>query len=330
MKKLFKILGIIAGVVVVILIAGYIYFNAVYPNVDPPRDIKVEITPERIERGKYLANHVAACIDCHSERDLTKYAAPIKPGTEGSGGMVFQGSYGKVVSQNLTPANLGSWTDGELLRAITCGVTKDNRALFPMMPYMNYNNFSQEDVFSIISYIRILKSQEKQNPKTELNFPLNLIVKTMPIQAYKPANEVDASDSITYGKYLVTIASCSDCHTQSNQGKPLPGMEFAGGMEFQLPSGIVRSANITPDEETGIGSWDKDNFLDRFAYFRDEDAQNVPVDMNKDFNTPMPWLMYSRMTEKDLGAIYDFLRTVKPVKNTVESFTPATEIKTSD
>jgi len=330
MKKLFKILGIIAGVVVVILIAGYIYFNAVYPNVDPPRDIKVEITPERIERGKYLANHVAACIDCHSERDLTKYAAPIKPGTEGSGGMVFQGSYGKVVSQNLTPANLGSWTDGELLRAITCGVTKDNRALFPMMPYMNYNNFSQEDVFSIISYIRILKPQEKQNPKTELNFPLNLIVKTMPIQAYKPANEVDASDSITYGKYLVTIASCSDCHTQSNQGKPLPGMEFAGGMEFQLPSGIVRSANITPDEETGIGSWDKDNFLDRFAYFRDEDAQNVPVDMNKDFNTPMPWLMYSRMTEKDLGAIYDFLRTVKPVKNTVESFTPATEIKTSD
>lgn len=330
MKKLFKILGIIAGVVVVILIAGYIYFNAVYPNVDPPRDIKVEITPERIERGKYLANHVAACIDCHSERDLTKYAAPIKPGTEGSGGMVFQGSYGKVVSQNLTPANLGSWTDGELLRAITCGVTKDNRALFPMMPYMNYNNFSQEDVFSIISYIRTLKSQEKQNPKTELNFPLNLIVKTMPIQAYKPANEVDASDSITYGKYLVTIASCSDCHTQSNQGKPLPGMEFAGGMEFQLPSGIVRSANITPDEETGIGSWEKDNFLDRFAYFRDEDAQNVPVDMNKDFNTPMPWLMYSRMTEKDLGAIYDFLRTVKPVKNTVESFTPATEIKTSD
>ncbi len=330
MKKLFKILGIIAGVVVVILIAGYIYFNAVYPNVDPPRDIKVEITPERIERGKYLANHVAACIDCHSERDLTKYAAPIKPGTEGSGGMVFQGSYGKVVSQNLTPANLGSWTDGELLRAITCGVTKDNRALFPMMPYMNYNNFSQEDVFSIISYIRILKPQEKQNPKTELNFPLNLIVKTMPIQAYKPANEVDASDSITYGKYLVTIASCSDCHTQSNQGKPLPGMEFAGGMEFQLPSGIVRSANITPDEETGIGSWEKDNFLDRFAYFRDEDAQNVPVDMNKDFNTPMPWLMYSRMTEKDLGAIYDFLRTVKPVKNTVESFTPATEIKTSD
>ena len=330
MKKFFKILGIIVGIVVVILIAGYIYFNAVYPNVDPPKDIKVEITPERIERGKYLANHVAACIDCHSERDLTKYAAPIKPGTEGSGGMVFQGSYGKVVSQNLTPANLGSWTDGELLRAITCGVTKDNRALFPMMPYMNYNNFSQEDVFSIISYIRTLTPLEKQNPKTELNFPLNLIVKTMPVQAYKSANGVDTSDSITYGKYLVTIASCSDCHTQSNQGKPLPGMEFAGGMEFQLPSGIVRSANITPDEETGIGSWDKDNFLDRFAYFRDEDAQNVPVDMNKDFNTPMPWLMYSRMTEKDLGAIYDFLRTVKPVKNTVVSFTPATEIKTSD
>jgi hypothetical protein len=39
-----------------------------------------------------------------------------------------------------------------------------------------------------------------------------------------------------------------------------------------------------------------------------------------DVNTPMPWMMYAQMTEKDLGAIYDFLRTVKPINNKVQKF----------
>ncbi|HEX9741148.1 MAG TPA: hypothetical protein VGA29_10270, partial [Ignavibacteriaceae bacterium] len=159
MKKVFKILGILVGVVVLFIIAGYIYLNTAFPKVDSPADIKVEVTPERIARGEYLATHVAVCIDCHSERDFTKFAGPIKPGTEGSGGEVFDeniGFPGKVTTKNLTPANLGSWTDGELIRAITCGVTKDNRALFPMMPYPNYNQFSEEDLYSIVAYIRTL------------------------------------------------------------------------------------------------------------------------------------------------------------------------------
>jgi len=333
MKKLFKILGIVVGVIVVLIIAGYIYFNASFPNVDPPENIKVEVTPERLVRGEYLANHVTVCIDCHSERDWTKYAGPIKPETLGSGGEVFDekiGFPGTVVTKNLTPANLGSWTDGELLRAITCGVTKDNKALFPMMPYMNYTNLTEEDAYSIIAYIRSLSPVERQFPETELNFPLNLLVKTMPLKNYTPAAPVDKSNSIAYGKYLVTLASCSECHTQSDQGKPLPGMSFAGGEQFNFPSGVVRSANITPDEETGIGSWDKDNFLERFSYFRDEIAHNTAVDMNKDFNTPMPWLMYSGMSDEDLGAIYDYLRTLKPVKNSVQSFTPKSKTTASE
>lgn len=331
MKKLFKILGIIAGVIVVLIVAGYIYFNAAFPKVDPPENIKVEVTPERLARGEYLANHVTVCIDCHSERDWTKYAGPIKPETLGSGGEVFDekiGFPGTVVTKNLTPANLSSWTDGELLRAITCGVTKDDKALFPMMPYVNYTHLTKDDAYSIIAYIRSLPSKERQIPETKLNFPLNLLVKTMPLQNYTPAAPVDKSDSIAYGKYLVTLASCSECHTQSEKGEPLPGMFFAGGQEFNMPSGTVRSANITPDEETGIGSWDKENFLERFGYFRDETAHNNSIDINKDFNTPMPWLMYSGMTDEDISAIYYYLRTLKPVKNSVESFTPNS--KTSD
>src|SRR5690606_6445097 len=130
MKKLLKILAIIVGIVVLLIIAGYIYLNTAFPDVEPPKDIKVEATPERIARGEYLALYVAVCIDCHSERDWTKFAGPIKPGTEGSGGELFDeniGFPGRVITKNLTPANLGSWSDGELIRAITCGVTKDDR-----------------------------------------------------------------------------------------------------------------------------------------------------------------------------------------------------------
>ena len=325
MKKVFKVLGILVGVIFLLLIAGYIYLNTAFPKVDSPADIKVEVTPERIARGEYLATHVAVCIDCHSERDFTKFAGPIKPGTEGSGGEVFDeniGFPGKVTTKNLTPANLGSWTDGELIRAITCGVTKDNRALFPMMPYPNYNQFSEEDLYSIVAYIRTLEPQEKNIPETELNFPLNLIVKTMPIQTYSPAKEINKSNTVAYGNYLVTLASCSECHTPSDQGDPLPGMNMAGGQAFNFPGGVVRSLNITPDNETGIGTWTKEDFIARFRFYSGEDAHNVPVNIEKDFNTPMPWLMYAGMTDEDLNAIYDYLRTVTPVKNRVERFTP--------
>ena len=325
MKKFLKILGIIVGIVVLLVIAGYVYLNTAFPKADPPKNIKVEATPERIARGKYLANHVTVCIDCHSQRDWTKFAGPIKQGTEGSGGDVFDekiGFPGKVTTKNLTPANLGSWSDGEIVRAITCGVTKDNKALFPMMPYPNYNKISQDDLYSIVAYIRSLKPVEREIPETELNFPLNLLVKTMPIQSYKPVKEIDRSNSIEYGKYLVTMASCSDCHTQSDKGEPLPGMELAGGAEFNFPAGVVRSANITPDKETGIGNWSKEDFFNRFRFYNNEEAHNIPVNIEKDFNTPMPWLMYSGMTNEDLSAVYEYLRTVSPVKNRVERFTP--------
>ena len=191
-----------------------------------------------------------------------------------------------------------------------------------MMPYMNYNHFTQEDAYSIVVYIRSLHPQKKEIPETKLNFPLNLLVKTMPLKNYTPAKEVDMSDSVEYGKYLVTIASCSNCHTQSEKGEPKPGMYLAGGEQFNFPAGVISSANITPDKETGIGNWTKADFLNRFRFYNNEEAHNVPVDLQKDFNTPMPWLMYSGMTDEDLGAIYNYLRTVKPVNNRVNRFAP--------
>ncbi|NWF88115.1 MAG: c-type cytochrome [Ignavibacteriaceae bacterium] len=322
MKKFVKILAAVLGVLVVLVAAGFVYFNIAFPKVEPPTNIKVDSTPERLARGKYLANHVAVCMDCHSKRDLSKYSMPIIKSTFGSGGDIWDekvGFPGKIVMKNITPAAIGNWTDGELIRAITCGVDKNGKSLFPIMPYLNYNKLSMEDLYSIIAYVRSLQPIPNKLPDTELNFPLNYIVKTMPVASHSPMT-FDKNNPIEFGKYLVTIAGCKDCHSKTEKGEIIEGMEFAGGEEFPILGGTARSANITPENETGIGNWTKEFFIKRFKDYTD--SSKIHSVAENEFNTPMPWLMYAGMTEEDLSAIYDYLKTVKPVRNQVERFTP--------
>jgi len=325
MKKFLRIAGYIAGGIVLLLVVGLIYFNIKFPDVDKPSDVKVEVTPERIKRGEYLANHVTGCMDCHAVRDWSKFSGPPIPGTQGKGGDKFGreiGFPGNIYAKNITPAAIGNWTDGELIRAITQGVSKNGNALFPLMPYLGFNHMSKEDLYSIVAYIRSLQPVENKVPDSELDFPLNFIVKTIPPKSYSPAPEPDRKNSSVYGRYLVTIADCAGCHTPSEKGEPKPGMGYAGGQEFELPWGTIRSANLTPDEETGIGKWSREDFIARFKSFDPDSSQYISVD-SKSFNTIMPWTLMAGMTEQDLGAIYDYLRTVKPVRNSVIHFTAA-------
>ncbi|MCX6132893.1 MAG: c-type cytochrome [Ignavibacteriales bacterium] len=325
MKKVLKIvawgLGIVAALVVLGL--GYLYLG--YPDVGPVRDLSVASTPERIARGSYLANHVSVCIDCHSTRDWSHFAGPIVPGTEGKGGERFDetlGFPGMIYAHNITPAGLGSQSDGVLYRAITTGVDKDGKAMFPIMPYTRFNTMSEEDILSIIAYVRTLKPIENTPPQTVLNAPMNLIVRTIPLKR-TPQPEPDTSNAYAYGKYLVNAASCAECHTQQVKGKPLPGMDFAGGFRFPFPNGAVaRSANITPDEETGIGAWSETDFVNRFKFYDNAEARTLKPEA-VGYNSVMPWTMYAGMTERDLTAIYKYLRTVTPVKNKVEKYTEA-------
>jgi hypothetical protein len=123
-----------------------------------------------------------------------------------------------------------------------------------------------------------------------------------------------------YGKYLTTIAGCPECHTEQEKGRVI-GERFAGGWRFPLPHGsYVTSKNITPDPETGIGKWTKEQFVGLFQS-RGKPEGAFPVKPGER-QTIMPWNMYGGMTAEDLGAIYDYLRTVPPVKNAVADFEP--------
>jgi mono/diheme cytochrome c family protein len=326
MKKFFKITGIVLGVIVV-LVAGLLsYVSFALPDVGKPMDIKVTSTPESIKRGEYLANHVMGCVGCHSERNWNEFSGTLVPGTLGKGGERFDqhfGFPGVYIARNITPAGISDYTDGELYRAITTGVKKNGEPIFPMMPYQAYGRMDPNDIKAVISYIRSLPAIENKTEDSKSDFPMNFIVRTIPQKA-EPQNMPSPDDVVNYGKYLVNACACQDCHTPFDKGKFDMNYRLAGGREFQLPWGKVTSANLTPDPETGIGSWTKESFVTRFKSYVDSNNNPVHTQVGpNDFNTIMPWTMFGGMNESDLNAIYEYLRTLPAIKHTVVKFKPA-------
>ena len=323
MKTLLKIVGVLVVVVLVAAAAGVGYLFAAYPKVELT-EYRIEPTSERLARGKYLSDHVTGCTTCHAQRDWSRFSGPAKPDTIGAGGDAFPlGPAGTMYAKNITPAAIGSWSDGELFRAVTGGVSRDGTPLFPLMPYPHFGAMDQEDVHAVLAFIRSLKAIENTNiPERELNFPLNLIVRTIP----KPANpqpRPPVSDKLAYGRYMLRSALCSECHTPiDEQGTPLPGMDFAGGTELVETGYRVRSANITPDADTGIGTWTEQQFIDKFKAFETPTSATLS-DVERRQNTPMPWTAYAGMTREDLAAIYTALRAQKPIVNRVNRFPDA-------
>lgn len=324
MKKILKIFGYVL-VAVVLIVAGILtYVKTMLPNVGPAPELQIELTPNKIERGNYLANHVMLCMDCHSTRDWNSYSGPMVPGTEGKGGEIFDqtlGFPGKYIAPNITPYNLKNWSDGEIFRAITSGVSKDGRALFSIMPHHNYGQLDKNDIEAVIAYIRTLNPIENKTETSTSDFPMNFIINTIP---NKPSftQIPQQSDKLNYGKYMITASGCMDCHTKQEKGK-FVGELYAGGFEFKLLDGsIVRSANLTPDKTTGLGNWTSEQFINRFKMYADSSYVNPKVSPNE-FQTTMPWTMYSGMAKADLEAIYTYLQSLTPVKNQVEKFTPS-------
>jgi mono/diheme cytochrome c family protein len=324
MKKFFKIIGYALLILILVISGLLIYVKTALPNVGPATAITIDYTPERIERGRYLANSVTVCMDCHSTRDWNKFAGPLTAGTLGKGGERFDqtvGFPGVYYSKNITPAGISRYTDGELFRLITTGVTKEGRAMFPVMPYGHYGQMDPEDIKSIIAYIRSLAPIQNPVQESVSDFPMNFIINTIPAKA-NPQTKPPQSDTLAYGKYLTNASSCIECHTKVSKGRIIPELAFSGGREFMMRDGsIVRSANITPDKETGIGSWTEEMFMSKFKVYADSSYKPQDVAAGQ-FNSIMPWNMYGKMNKEDLRAIYMYIKNVKAIKNTVIKFTP--------
>ncbi len=323
MKNVIKYAGYLVAVLLLGIMVLLLYVRMALPNV-PAQEVTIDLTEERIKRGEYLANSVAVCMDCHSKRDWGKFSAPLTPGTLGMGGDRFDqaiGMPGIFYAKNITPTGIARYTDGELYRVITSGVTKEGKAMFPFMPYLYYNRMDKEDIYSIIAYLRTLEPIENEVPDSEPDFPMNFIINTLPAPA-NPQTRPERSDILAYGAYMTNASGCIECHTDVDKGQIIPELAFSGGREFVFPDGsVLRSSNISP-HETGIGSWTEEMFVARFKMYADS-SYVPPVIPPGEFNTIMPWTMYAHMTEEDLSAIYAYLKTVTPIENTVVKYAAA-------
>ena len=149
------------------------------------------------------------------------------------------------------------------------------------------------------------------------------------------------AERIARGKYLVTIGSCNDCHTPLKNGTrgPEPDMTrllaghpadlritsapttpagpwmavVSGTMtSWSGPWGVSFAANLTPDEETGLGKWTEQMFVDTLRNGRHQGKGRALL-------PPMPYQNVAAMTDEDLAAVFAYLQSLPPVRNRVPS-----------
>ena len=273
-------------------------------------------TPQRLTRGKYLAN-LAHCFDCHSERDAKGNQVLSMKGA----GRVLPAEESKIplphllVCPNITPdreTGAGSWTDAQLARAIREGIGHDGRILNKTMPYWNFRYLTDEDLASVIVFLRSLPAVRHPLPKRDL---VEDPVTDWRPEVQPPPLPSNAPDLARHGEYLVHIGSCTGCHTTADvEGRPVPGMLFAGGRVFDRPWGTAASANLTRDA-SGIGYYDEAQFIRTIRTGR---VGARPL------NRTMPYPLYGHLSDDDLKAIFAYLRTLPPVQHRVDNTEPAT------
>jgi mono/diheme cytochrome c family protein len=287
-------------------------------------------TPERLARGKYLVEGLLQCPACHSENDFSKRPFEVFPGKK-LGGFVFPNveldlpEPNRIVAPNISPDReygAGTWADADFVRALRQGIGHDGRTLYPLMPYFYFRNLSDEDLASVIVYVRSVEAVHIKRPKTFTTEQLKKAIQPLPPLPHVP--EPDHADRVNYGKYLVTGAHCDSCHTPTDEkGNPYPQMEFAGGAplvgswEGGSKLKTVNALNLTPDP-AGISYFDEATFLEviRNGGFRARPLSNI-----------MPWAYFRNLTDDDLKAIFSYLRTLKPVCHHVDNTEPATYCK---
>ncbi|MEK6288376.1 MAG: c-type cytochrome [Acidobacteriota bacterium] len=321
-----KYVGATLFIVFALLIVGITFTIGwrpfIGPKTRPLTNRTFEATPARLERGRYMVTAVYGCVACHSERDENAPGMPPRAGKLGAGTVFDEGSDlpGRLIAPNLTPdkeTGVGDWTDDMLARAIREGVSHDGRALFPLMPYGNYYQMPDEELAAAIVYLRSLAPVRNPLPQTEIIFPVKYLMRGAPQPVNAPVPEPDLSDPVKRGEFLVRMASCADCHTPQERGQVKPGFEFAGGLLFETPQGTVMAGNITSDA-SGISYYDEALFIHAMRTGKVKARSLSPI---------MPWYFYGQMTDEDVKAIFAYVRTIKPVKHTIDNTEPPTDCK---
>ena len=292
-----------------------------------------------IARGRYLAEGLCECFECHSPLKSTGEEEP-EPSMLGAGDVTGEEKH--HVAANLTPdpeTGVGRWTDEQLICAIREGIGHDGRRLALVMPYDYFSVMTDGDVRAIVAYLRTLKPIRHELPKWTA-----LDVDALPPEPLRPpARAEDLTTRVARGGYLVRLGRCPLCHT----ARPPEGswthrrldMEFGGGRRFGYEDyfeelsddpwfssrpapgtpvrteRVVTSPNITSDP-SGIPYYDEKLFI--------QTIRTGKVAGVRELTRAMVWFEFRKLNDDDLGAIFAYLRSVPPVRHRVSNTDPPT------
>ncbi len=254
-----------------------------------------------LERGEYLVRGPAACGNCHTPQ------GPNGPdmSNEFGGFMVEKNDAFEAWAVNITPGSrVADWTDEELAKAIREGIRPDGSVIGPPMPIGLYRGLSDDDLMSIVMFMRSVPASENETPFSTYNIPLP--------PAYGPPIEtvasIPAGVTVEYGEYLAgPVAHCVECHsTPGPKGPMLDTHLGAGGFEFHGPWGTSVSSNLTPHED-GIPGYSDEELKAMIKTGKRPDGTPMMP--------PMGYGYYATMTDDDLDAIILYLRQIPPLPN---------------
>jgi mono/diheme cytochrome c family protein len=312
-----RIWNILASTVVILVGFGASAGSPLIPAKSPA---SIERTPQRVARGKYLVESLAHCFRCHSENDFQYLNGQAPPEKKAGGQVILAEEFSdpppaSMVCPNISPdreTGAGTWTDEDFVRAIRDGIGHDGRKLHSMMPYWTLRALTDEDMSSIIAYVRSIPAVHHPLPKRSLAHE-PVILETPPVRT--PEAPAGSSEQVRHGEYLAHIGNCAGCHNgRTPDRKPVPGLEYAGGRVLRGRWGVVTSANITPDA-SGIGYYDEQKFI--------EVMRTGHVGARK-LNPIMPWADFRNLTDSDLKALFAYLRSVPSVQHRVDNTEPPT------
>lgn len=306
-KKILKWTGIvllvlIAGISVTVAARQHLHYDAPYPNIKASQDSAT------ITHGKHLVLGAAHCVACHSTSKNADSLVRAGADVPLSGGYQFKFALGTFYTSNITPdsaTGIGRYSDRELARALRHGIGRSGESL---LPFMKYQNMSDDDIRDVISYLRSTRPVRNKVPDNNVTIMGN-VVKAFLLKPVGPSGNVPHTvtpdTTAVYGKYLVTkITQCAGCHSQHDGVGNVVGAEFAGGSPMARAGSNVELTppNLTTDSSSRIFSWSQRDFIKRFRMGRVNPYSE------------MPWPSYSTMSDVELKAVYNYLKTIKPAK----------------
>lgn len=314
MKKIFRYLLYTIGIVISLLLIFvlFVQFRGIPTYEAKEAKVVVNSTPEKILHGKKLASML--CVKCH-----------LNPETNQLTGKFLADApkvFGEIYSKNITQSKehgIGNWTDGQIAYLLRTGIRPNGTFIPPYMP--KFNGMADEDIESILAWLHsddpMLAESNAVPPQSEpswfTKFLCTVAIKPLPFDG-SPRVLPDTNDAVAHGKYLATFQlQCFACHShdfaKNNDLQPELSEGFFGGGNPMLDydGKTVMTANLTMDEETGIGSWTEEQFV--------KAVKTMQAPMGKTLSYPME--PYSMLDDQEVKHIYAYLKTIPKIKNRV-------------